>query len=90
MKRWLRRERERQLVTAGDNLVVGLKPQHILAVRRLSLGQIGETRGGLESLKRLRALPLVTPDAHIDPSEPKVRRNLDRVHDHVLHPRITN
>ena len=35
-------------------------------------------------------LLVLTAETHINPGQPEVRRNFDRVHNHVLDPRITN
>ena len=36
------------------------------------------------------AFLVLTSDAYVNPGQPEVRRNFNRVHDHVLDPGITN
>ena len=49
-----------------------------------------EIRRGIEALKRISAFLVIIAEAHVNPCKPEVRRNLDRVYDHIQHPRITN
>ena len=43
-----------------------------------------------ETVLVLSLLLVIIAEAHVNPRKPEVRRNLDRVYDHIQHPRITN
>ena len=49
-----------------------------------------EVRCSLEAQKSIGAILVIVAETNVNPSQPEVRRNLDRVHDHVLDPGITN
>jgi len=49
-----------------------------------------EIRRRIKALKCISARLVIIAETHVNPRKPEVRRNLDRVYDHIQHPRITN